>query len=83
MKVLIFLLHHRLLRHRLKPLDVGGGGDCFLKSVSHQLYGNPSQHLAMRAAAIQYLTENPEQFIESNLETSWLEYLKNTIMQGT
>ena len=32
-----FLLHYRLLRHGLKPLDVGGGGDCFFKSVSHQL----------------------------------------------
>ena len=35
------LLHYRLLRHGLKPLDVGGGGDCFFKCVSHQLYGNP------------------------------------------
>ena len=77
------LLQYRLLRHGLKPLDVGGGGDCFFKSVSHQLYGNPSQHLAIRAAGIQYLRENPERFIESNLETSWLEYLKNMTMQGT
>ena len=77
------LLHCWLLRHGLKPLDVGGGGDCFFKSVSHQLYGNPSQHLAVRAAGIQYLRENPERFIESNLETSWLEYLKNMTMQGT
>ena len=46
-------------------------------------YGNPSQHLAIRAAGIQYLRENPERFIESNLETSWLEYLENMTMQGT
>ena len=78
-----FLLQYRLLRHGLKPLDVGGGGDYFFKSVSHQLYGNPSQHLAIRATGIQYLRENPERFIESNLETSWLEYLKNMTMQGT
>ena len=77
------LLQYRLLRHGLKALDVGGGGDCFFKSVSYQLYGNPSQHLAIRAAGIQYLRENPERFIESNLETSWLEYLKNMTMQGT
>ena len=51
--------------------------------MSHQLYGNPSQHLAVRAAGIQYLRENPKRFIESNLETSWLEYLKNMTMQGT
>lgn len=29
------LLNYRLLRHGLRPLDVGGGGDCFFKSVSH------------------------------------------------
>ena len=78
-----FVLNYRLLRCGLKPLNVGGGGDCFFKSVSHQIYGDPSHHLQIRAAGIQYLTENPERFIESNLETSWLEYLNNMSMQGT
>ena len=39
-----FTLRYRMLRHGLIPLDVGGGGDCFFKSVSHQLYGNPNKH---------------------------------------
>ena len=77
-----FLLNYRLLRYGLRPLDVGGGGDCFFKSVSHQLYGDSSHHLEIRAAGIQYLRDNPEQFIESNVET-WLKYLSNMSMQGT
>ena len=67
----------------LRPLDVGGGGDCFFKSVSHQLYGDSSHHLAIRAAGIQYLNDNPECFIESNTGSSWLEYLTNMSLSGT
>ena len=57
--------------------------DCFFKAVSHQLYGDPSHHLEIRARGIQYLRDNPERFIESNVETSWLEFLSNMSMQGT
>ena len=32
-----FTFQYRLLRYRLRPLDVGGGGDCFFKSTSHQI----------------------------------------------
>ena len=39
--LLNFLLHHL----RLRPLDVGGAGDCFFRAVSHQLYGDPCHHL--------------------------------------
>ena len=31
----------RLNSYGLRALDVGGGGDCFFRSVSHQLYGDP------------------------------------------
>ena len=34
------LLNYRMLRHGLRPLDVGGAGECFFKSLSHQLYGD-------------------------------------------
>ena len=78
-----FVFNNRLLRHGLRPLDVGGGGDCFFKSVSHQLYGDSCHHLEIRAAGVQYLKDNPERFIESNLDTSWLQYLSNMSMQGT
>lgn len=78
-----FVLKYRMLRYRLRPLDVGGGGDCFLKSVSHQLYGDTRHHLELGATGVRYLTENPERFIESNTETSWLQYLSSISMQGT
>lgn len=44
-----FLLECRMIRYGLTPLDVGGGGDCFFKSVSHQLCGDSSHHLELRA----------------------------------
>ena len=43
-----FLFNYRLLRHGLKQLDVGGGGDCFFKSVSHQLYNNNNKNIFMQ-----------------------------------
>ena len=76
------LLNFRLLRHGLRPLDVGGGSDCFFKSVSHQLYNDSNHHLEIRALAVQYLRNNPERFIESKLAGSWFSYLSRISMQG-
>ena len=39
------MLRSKLSIYGLRPVDVGGGGDCFFKSVSHQLYGDPNNHL--------------------------------------
>jgi hypothetical protein len=56
----------------------------FFKSVSHQLYGDSSRHLDIRAAGVQYLTETPKRFIESIVHsTTWLQYLSNMSMTGT
>ena len=77
------MLEQRLRCFQLRPFDVGGDGDCFFRAVSHQLYGDPEHHLQVRAAGIAYMRENPERFIESNTEMSWLEYLNNMSMQGT
>ena len=44
-----FILHCRMFRDGLRPLDVGGGGDCLFKSISHQLYGDSSHHVEIRA----------------------------------
>ena len=71
------LLSFRLRQLGLRPLDVGGAGDCFFRAVSHQLYGDPSHHWYIRQAGIHYLRENPECFIESNTQNSWNEYLTN------
>ena len=76
-------LRSRLSVYGLRPVDVGAGGDCFFKSVSHQLYGDPNRHLEIRAAGVQHLIDNPECSIESNTEGSWLGYLTNRFLQGT
>ena len=79
----VSLLETRLSRFGRSALDVGGGGDCFFRAVSHQLYGNPHYHLHVRNFGVQYLVQNPEQFIESNTEYSWQGYLSNMSCQGT
>ena len=77
------LLQQRLRCFQLRPFDVGGDGDCFFRAVSHQLYANPERHLEVRAAGIAYMQDNPERFIESNMQNSWLEYLNTMSEQGT
>ena len=78
-----FLFNYRLLRHGLKQLDVGGGGDCFFKSVSHQLYGDTHHHFEIRSTGIQYMRNNPERFIESVVDSSWSQYIFNMSQPGT
>ena len=78
-----FVLRYRMLRHGLQPLDVGGAGDCLFKAVSHQLYGDSNHHLEIRATAVRFLSDNPERFIESVVETTWAQYLSNMSKQGT
>ena len=79
----VSLLESRLSALNRTALDVGGGGDCFFRAVSHQLYGNPSNHFHVRSLGVQYLEQYPEQFIESNTESSWQDYLNNMSCQGT
>ena len=50
------LLNLRLCQLGLRPVDVGDGGDYFFWAVSHQLYGDPSYHLFIRQAGVQYLS---------------------------
>ena len=38
------LMQSRLGELGLQSIDVGGAGDCFFRSVSHQLYGNSNHH---------------------------------------
>lgn len=66
-----------MLRHGLRPVDVGGGGDCLFKSISHQLYKNLSHHVDIRALGVRYLTNNPEHFIKSVVDTPWSQYLSH------
>ena len=39
------LMQSRLGELGLQSIDVGGAGDCFFRSVSHQLYGNSNHHM--------------------------------------
>jgi len=66
----VCLLEFRLSQLGRTALDVGGGGDCLFRAVSHQLYGNPDCHFYVRSVGIQYLVNHPEQFIESKTEHS-------------
>ena len=80
------LMQSRLGELGLQSIDVDGAGDCFFRSVSHQLYGNSNHHMHIRTAGDQFMRDNPvnpERFIESNTENSWLRYLNNMCIQGT
>ena len=55
-------LSERLSHLGLKPLDVGGSGDCFFKAVSHQLYQTPTLHARVWMAGIDHLNTHSELF---------------------
>ena len=76
-------LINRLLQKGLQPFDVGGCGDCFFRSVSHQYYGSPDFHIEIRQAGVKYLQEHPELFVESVSEHSWQMYLQRMTTPGT
>ena len=77
-------MQSRLGELGLQSIDVGtGAGDCFFRSVSHQLYGNSNHHMRIRTAGVQFMRDNSEGFIESNTKNSWLRYLNNVSIQGT
>ena len=46
------LMQSRLGELGLKSIDVGGTGDCFFRSVSHQLHGNSNHHMRIRTAGV-------------------------------
>ena len=77
------VLTTRLARIGRKPVNIVGDGNCFFRSVSHQLYGTEDRHSQIRALAIQYLINCPEHFIEYNTDQSWLEYLQRMSRLGT
>ena len=76
-------LTERLAHISLKPYDVGGSGDCFFKSVSHQLYGTPELHFQIRIAGIRHLNDHPQLYIESISNNCWENYLQQMSTPGT
>lgn len=79
----IMRLTERLALIGLKPLDVGGQGDCFFKSVSHQIHGNANLHYQIRMAGIRHLTENIEHYIQSLTNETWENYILRMSTAGT
>ena len=76
-------LSQRLAQIGLIQHDVGGSGDCFFKSVSHQLYGNADRHVEIRMAGISHLHNHPELYIESISDDSWENYIRQMSLPGT
>ena len=66
-----------------EPLNIVGDGNCFFRSVTHQLYRTVKRHPQIRALAIQHLINNPEHFVEYNTHHSWLQYLQSMLALGT
>ena len=77
------MLTTRLARIGRQPVNIVGDGNCFFRSVSHQLYGTEDCHPQIRALAIQHLINCPEHFVEYNTDQSWLQYLQNMSTLGT
>ena len=77
------VLTTRLARFGRRPANIIGDGNCFFRSVSHQLYGTEDRHPQIRAHAIQHLINFPEHFVEHNTDQSWLQYLQNMSRLGT
>ena len=77
------VLTTRLARIGRKPVNIVGDGNCFFRSVSHQLYGTENHHPQIRALAIQHLINCPEHFVEYNTDQSWLQYLQNMSTLGS
>ena len=76
-------LNERLSYINLMPYDVGGSGDCFFRSVSHQLYGTAELHFHIRTAGIRHLNNYSEFYIESVSENSWQDYIQQMSRPGT
>ena len=77
------LLQNRLAQQGLRALESGSNGSYFFSSVSHQLYNDPSYYMSIRAAAVEYMRNHPERFIEHVTEQSWVSYFANMSQQET
>ena len=57
---LLKLMQARLGERGLQSTDVGGAGDCFFRSVSHQLYDKSNHHMRIRTAGFNLRAEPRE-----------------------
>ena len=78
----LWVLTSRLAEIGRQPVNIQGDGDCFFRSICHQLYATEAYHAQIRERAVQHLVNYPEYFIESNIEQSWFQYLQNMSRLG-
>ena len=57
-------MQSRLGELGLQSIDVDSAGDCFVRSVSHQLYGNSNHHMDIRTPGVQFMRDNSERFTD-------------------
>ena len=49
------LMQSRLGELGLQSIDVGAAGDCFFRTVSHQLFGDSNHHMRIHNAGVQFM----------------------------
>ena len=54
------LMQSRVGELGLQSIDVGGAGDCFFRSVSHQLYCISNHHMRICTAGVQFMRQPRE-----------------------
>ena len=69
-------LTDRFAQISLVPHDVGVSGDCFFKSVSHQLYETAQLHYEFRMSGVAHFNNHPELYIESISNNNWANYVQ-------
>ena len=51
-----------LAERNLRIVDVPGDGNCLFSAFAHQIYGNISMQSEVRATAVEYIANNPDEF---------------------
>ena len=74
----------KLLHYGLIPVGKGGQGNCFsVRVISHQLFNDPTHHLYIRAAWVNYLRQTQKGSLKAILTSHGLTlYLENMSKQG-
>ena len=68
----IALLQNRFAQKGLKTLECTSDGSSFFSSVAHQLYNDPSYHMNVHAAGVEYVRNNRQKFIGPITEQLWV-----------
>ena len=66
-------------------VDVGGAGDCFFRSVSHQchqLYGNSNHHMRIHTAGVKFMRDNRGYLNNMSIQGTWTDALIIQIVES-